>query len=340
MAIKSSLCWNSCFSGAFGDSQPDTFQTWESISAIGKWVILHEQLTIYFCYEMKLYLNNINSVHIGPISLNHWLLHRYPYIWSYMLCILILLHCIFNNWRSSAPTATNIDVRSTSRCLWRNPCIKPSIVGRGGNGLVLHAPRPFCQKYSWKWCCQGGIHTIHRPLNQSNGQFLFRVDVWHQLKHAIFMFVSLFFSHVDAPSVYFLVLPYKVTVSTEPVGSWLLRAPLSHLQAFPNSQFPWMFGGTLPHWMATMWFEDALWHWTYSLKFLLRNLFKRTSLYSGYLWVRKEANLWPNHSFRGCFACLILRNCCEKQCYLAVISCFPRRLHGGTTSIHDDDKTI
>jgi len=81
-------------------------------------------------------------------------------------------------------------------------------------------------------------------------------------------------------------------------------------------------------------FEDALWHWTYSLKFLLRNLFKRTSLYSGYLWVRKEANLWPNHSFRGCFACLILRNCCEKQCYLAVISCFPRRLHGGTTSIH------
>lgn len=107
----------------------------------------------------------------------------YPYLASFIL----------NNWRSSAPTATNIDVRSTSRCLWRNPCIKPSIVGRGGNGLVLHAPRPFCQKYSWKWCCQGRIHTIHRPLNQSNGQFLFRVDVWHQLKHAIFMFVSLFF---------------------------------------------------------------------------------------------------------------------------------------------------
>lgn len=87
-----------------------------------------------------------------------------------------------------------------------------------------------------------------------------------------------------------------------------------------SSQFPWMFRGTLRHWMATMWFEDALWHWTYSFKFLLRNLFKRTSLYSG--WVRKQ-NLWPNHSFRGMLCLFNLTYCCDKQCYLAVISCFP-----------------
>ena len=149
-------------------------------------------------------------------------------------------------------------------------------------------------------------YNFHRPLKQSNWQFLFRADLWNQLKHASrHVHVFPLFPHVGAPSVPFISSSCRT-------GSPFLPSPFGchTCRPFPVPNSHGCF-------VATMWFDSAPWYWRY-IPYI------RTSLCSG--CIRKQ-DLWPNHSFHGCFASLILHTCSEKQCYLALIVCFSRGLN-------------